>query len=345
MADLELIDFNEVRKRLGTGRAHLLLGNGFSIACHPVFSYGSLFDSAVAAGLSDRAQSVFQRLGTNNFEGVIRLLADARWIAVQYGLSGDGIDELADDIEVVKKTLLSAVAKSHLPHSGSVSDEKKAAALKFLKPFFNIFTSNYDLLLYWVVMSKAPEWGDGFRSELDDPEAPSVVFAKRLGNAPGMFFLHGALHLYVEHGVLRKRCWSRTQVPLIEAVKDGLDHERYPLFVAEGAPDRKLEQIQRSFYLGYSLDKLKSIQGPLVVFGHSLGASDGHIVAAIAENFEMTSLYVGLHGDPGSAPNLAIRSAVASMQERRKQLAGAHHKKSVLEATFYRSESAHPWGD
>jgi hypothetical protein len=58
------------------GRVHLLLGNGFSIACDPIFRYASLYDAAVEAGLSARAQQVFARHGTNNFEGVLRLLED-----------------------------------------------------------------------------------------------------------------------------------------------------------------------------------------------------------------------------------------------------------------------------
>jgi len=80
-----LISYDDVLTRLGK-TSYLLLGNGFSVACDPVFCYESLYQSAVDAGLSPRAQEVFRRLGTNNFEGVMRLLEDADWIARTYGM-------------------------------------------------------------------------------------------------------------------------------------------------------------------------------------------------------------------------------------------------------------------
>jgi hypothetical protein len=36
--------------------------------------------------LSHRAQRLFERIGTNNFEGAMRLLEDAHWVAQTYGL-------------------------------------------------------------------------------------------------------------------------------------------------------------------------------------------------------------------------------------------------------------------
>jgi hypothetical protein len=77
--------------------------------------------------------------------------------------------------------------------------------------------------------------------------------------------------------------------------------------VAEGDPAQKLEQIQRTGYLWYCLDKLARIKGPLVIFGHSLGPSDQHIVDVVSENADLSQIVVGLHGDPSSAGNQAIQ--------------------------------------
>jgi hypothetical protein len=141
--------YAEVKSSL-SGRAHLLLGNGFSIACDPIFRYQSLYDVAVAAGLSPKAQAAFARLGTNNFEGVLRLLEDAHWLCGEYGIEHPNTKRILDDVDVVKNTLVQAVTASHLEHSGCVPEPKKEAARDFLKPFHNIFTTNYDLLLYWT---------------------------------------------------------------------------------------------------------------------------------------------------------------------------------------------------
>lgn len=341
-----VVSYQEATEALPQGRRHILLGNGFSIACDPVFRYGSLYAAAIAAGLSARAQRVFQRLGTNNFEGVMRLLDDAHWVAETYALLPDGESEILRDVEVVKQTLVKAVATSHLPHTGCVSDSKKLAARSFLAPYYNVFTTNYDLLAYWVNMSAVggPIWGDGFRADGDVPDAPYVVFTERLGSDRGLFYLHGALHLYVADGELRKHTWSRTGVQLTQLITAGLAERRYPLFIAEGTADKKLEQIQRNGYLWYALDKFARINSPLVIFGHSLGESDGHIADAIADNGDLPRVLVGLHGDPASAANRAIYSTTLKMKARRDRLPKKRSRTKSLEVVFYDSGTAKSWG-
>lgn len=331
---------------LGRGRRHLLLGNGFSIACDPIFKYDRLYDAAVESGLSPRAQKVFERLGTNNFEGVMRLLDDSHWVAETYELIRAGPSGMLEDVEVVKMTLVDAVAKSHLEHTGKLASEKKAAALEFFAPYHNIFTTNYDLLAYWVIMHgpEGPAWKDGFRADEDDPDTPYVVFAERLGGQQGLFYIHGALHLYVASGELRKHTWIRTGKPLTQLIQEGLAGKQYPLFVAEGSPEGKLEQIQRTGYLWYCLDKVSRIEGPLVVFGHSLGESDQHIADAISYNAKLPTLALGLFGDPKSVANQAIYAAASKMKARREKLIAKHGRGKSLDVLFYDSATAPVWG-
>jgi hypothetical protein len=342
----EIMPYTDALAALGDGRKHVLLGNGFSIACDPIFSYASLYEAAVAKGLSDRAQAVFGLLGTNNFEGVMNLLERSHWVAQIYGLIEADGSPMLDDAAIVKQTLVEAVAGSHLAHTGLVADEKKAAALNFLRPFHNIFTTNYDLLAYWVVMSSpdGPRWQDGFRSDEDDPDTPYVVFAERLGGQRGLFYLHGALHLHVVHGELRKHTWIRTGRPLTELIQESLAKNEYPLFVAEGEPSQKLEQIQRTGYLWYCLDKLARIQGPLVIFGHSLGPSDQHIVDIITENTDLPHIAIGVHGDPSSPGNQAIHASAEAMRARRATLVDKRGRGQQLHVSYFQSESAQVWG-
>ena len=339
--------YSEALAALGSGRKHVLLGNGFSIACDPVFSYASLYNAAVARGLSDRAQAVFARVGTNNFEGVMRLLERSHWIAEIYNLIEEGgSSPMLADAEIVKRTLVQAVTESHLAHTGLVPDEKKAAARRFLRPFHNIFTTNYDLLAYWVIMSSptGPQWQDGFRSDEDDPAAPYVVFAERLGGQQGLYYLHGALHLYVAHGELRKHTWIRTGRPLTELVRESLAEGEYPLFVAEGEPSKKLEQIQRTGYLWYCLDKLARVRGPLVILGHSLGPADQHLADVVSGNTDLPHIAVGLHGDPSSPENRAICASAEAIRARRAALVERRARGQELEVSYFESESAQIWG-
>ncbi len=338
----DLLSYDDAVAKLGPGRNHVLIGNGFSIACDPIFKYDSLYDGAVRSGLSARAQEVFERIGTNNFEGVMKLLDDAHWVAGIYGLLAGDTSDMLGDVEIVKKALVEAVATSHPAHTGAIADSKKSAALQFLLPYHNVFTTNYDLLSYWVTMTdeKGPQWGDGFREDEDDPDAPYVVFAKRLGDDRGLFYLHGALHLFVHRGDLCKHAWVRTGRPLTELIKQGLDEKRYPLFVAEGSSQAKLEQIQRSGYLWYCLDKFSRIENSLVVFGHSFGEGDQHIAEAIAANTKLSRLLIGVRGEPKQA----LASAVAGMVTRREARLQLHKRGKPLDVTYYDSESARIWG-
>lgn len=340
-----MIEYDEVRKGIG-GTSHLLLGNGFSIGCDPVFRYESLYETAVSRGLSEKAQAVFERLGTSNFEGVLRLLEDAAWVANLYGLDDDDlIDLVKEDIEVVKRTLVDAVATSHLEHTGHVADEKKSAANAFLHPYQLVFTTNYDLLAYWVIMSRdPPRFQDGFREDEDDPDAATVIFSERLGRSRGLLYLHGGLHLFLAGGNLNKRCWSRTHRPLIELIREGLEVGEYPLFVAEGTPESKLRQIQRVGYLWYALEKFSRIQSPLVIYGHSLGPSDQHIRDAIVKNLELDQVFLGVHGGEDSPAHDGATALKADLRDSRDAYRTRRGYGRELEVTLFRSETARVWG-
>ncbi len=237
--DGAILTYEEVCRRIEDKRSYLLLGNGFSIACDPVFRYGSLYQAAVKAGLSRRAQLLFQRYGTNNFEGAMKLLDDSDWVARTYGLVKNKPSGMAEDLEVIKRTLVAAISSSHLETPGDIADGRKTSTAKFLEPFHVVFTTNYDLLLYWVVMHAGdpPPFEDCFRADQDEPDAPYLVFSQRLKDKRGLLYLHGALHLYLHNGELRKHSWTCSEQRLTELIRDGLAKGQYPLFVAEGSPE------------------------------------------------------------------------------------------------------------
>lgn len=340
-----VLTYAEVRERIGDTQSYLLLGNGFSIACHESFRYRSLYESAVAAGLSERAQLLFDRIGTNNFEGVMRLLEQGDWIARAYGLLRESQSEMLRDLQVIKTTLVQAVATSHLETPGDIESSRKRAAADFFTPYHIVFTTNYDLLPYWVVMAMGtpPPLEDCFRADQDEPAAPYLVFSQRLKSSRGLLYLHGALHLFVEEGELRKHSWSRTGRRLTDLIREGLEVGQYPLFVAEGSPEKKLQQIQANGYLWYCMEKLRAIRKPLVIFGHSLGSSDAHICAAIASNIELVQVYVGLFGDPDSEANAVVRAAAQQMILRRSRFAERRAYRP-LEVVYYSSDSVRVWG-
>jgi hypothetical protein len=280
---------------------------------------------------------VFGRLGTNNFEGVMRLLGDAHWVARTYGLLDGDESEMLSDLAIVKTALVEAIAESHLPNTGSVSDSKKASAMSFLEPYHNVFTTNYDLLAYWVVMARegGPAYRDGFGDDPDEPDAPTVVFSFRLGDQKGIFYLHGGLHLFVNAGHVTKHCWSRSGEPLTTLILQGMEARRYPLFVAEGSAEKKLQQIYTSSYLSYCLDKLGRIQNRLIVFGHALASTDDHLRHAIAGIRKLKELYISVRDQNNTAKADEASAAIQGIRSQRGLPA--------LEVHYYLADSAGVW--
>lgn len=338
-----VLTYADVLGEIG-GRAHLLLGNGFSIACHLIFKYQNLYEFAKENGLSLHVQKIFDHFGTNNFEGILHALEDANWVAAHYGLKNNAEDapRIKSDIKSIKDALVAAVAKTHLHDPGEIAEDRKALCVEFVKPYHNVFTTNYDLLLYWVEMHGHGELQkrDGFRTSPDDREAEYLVFREHVKNNKGMFFLHGALHLYVEDGEVRKHSWIRSEKPLIDLVLQGLESGQYPLFVAEGKARKKLEQIHKNDYLSYCISKLSRIEKQLVIYGHSLGSSDQHILDTIADNVDLDTVYVGLHSAFDDPSSRAKRRSTDLMAKRRLRVSRGG---SQLNVKYYDSKTVTVW--
>jgi len=174
-----IFSYADVLAELEAGR-HLLLGNGFSIACRPdLFRYDTLFNRADFSELA-RARASFDVLGTTNFETVIRAISSFALLASVYAPGDEAaLANATADANALREVLVSAVADSHpeRPHFLAAGEYLKCR--QFLRGYRSINTLNYDLLLYWTLMQD--ELGDqeipcddGFRKPADDPDADYV---------------------------------------------------------------------------------------------------------------------------------------------------------------------------
>jgi Domain of unknown function (DUF4917) len=323
---------------------HILLGNGFSISCNKVFQYNNIYEFAKNHGLAPRVLELFKHFGTTNFELIARALGDTIFIGELYELIGaDQKAELEDGINQIKSALVSAIAQTHLATPDGISDESRLACVQFLKPYKSVFTTNYDLLLYWVSMQglsdKELNFEDGFRSSMDDPDAKYVVFSDHLGSRNGLFYLHGALHLFEQNGEVRKHCWNRSGVSITDNVISSLEENNFPLFVSEGDSTKKLETIQRSGYLSYCYQKLQRQGSTLVVCGRALGDSDEHILRAIGDA-DYTTVWLGVYGDAQSDAAKRMEVIAVKLDQRRKK----NKNPKTLEVKFYDVRTAPIWG-
>ena len=190
-------------------QANLLLGNGFSMAYDPkIFSYNALYDF-VSALKDESLEKLFSAIKTKNFELIMSQL-DTFVALLNAFDSKEGLqDRIIAARESLKQSLLNSVKALHPEHVFKIPEERSAACAKFLSHFLGsggqIYTTNYDLLLYWVLLRQGiPNCIDGFGRELLNPlEAQNGEDQDwselRWGpnrDTQNVFYLHGALPLF-----------------------------------------------------------------------------------------------------------------------------------------------------
>jgi hypothetical protein len=324
------------------GKKHLLLGNGFSRACRDnIFAYGKLFDQADFSKLSPFAKQAFQILGSTDFEIVIDAFLSASKLLGLYSQTSQELAEtLRTDANRLREVLVAAVAGSHPNRPSDLTTTECEYCKAFLVNFSDIYTLNYDLLLYWVLMNDPTEpaitCDDGFRQPEDGVEA--WVSWDSSAHSQNIYYLHGALHIYNAGAEIQKYTWCNTGLALLDQIRAALNAEKYPIFVAEGNSDQKMTRINRSSFLGRAYRSFENIGGSLFAYGMSFGESDRHIMRAIVRS-KVENLYVSLYGDPDSDWNKAIVAIVDGLAAERGQIP----KKKSLNVTFYDASSAKVW--
>jgi hypothetical protein len=257
----------------------LLLGNGLSMNVWKPFGYRALFDHAAKAKLTDEDRALFA--GMSNFERVLADLSTAIRVASVIGLK---TDEFYERYRSIQRALGHAVREVHLIRS-HVPNETLGVIRDTLESFEWIFTTSYDLLIYWAMGyggSYAP-FKDHFRyagrCQFDPARAPVYE-----GEIP-VYYLHGALHLVVGG---TGETW-KLKLTSLQTILDQFgqpiagDPQARPLLVTEGSAHEKLRAIEDNDYLSHCLDRLRANDLPMVVFGSSLSEQDQHLVEALSE--------------------------------------------------------------
>jgi hypothetical protein len=191
--------------------------------------------------------------------------------------------------EQIRLAFLSALTKGHPDSSARLSLKEVDNCAKFLEHFVGtrlgykmrgrVYTTNYDLLLYWVVVRTVRKLVcyDSHENEgLWNPERP-----------PQLVYLHGALHLFPSPTPQRKLEY-KLRNPLLQQIKHELYSNRFPSIVAEGTTKEKLTRITESKYLSkmrrhFRNDMRAGENAVLFIYGHSLSERDAHILEQIGE--------------------------------------------------------------
>lgn len=317
---MKLESFDDVLKSISSNRDrefHLLLGNGFSMAYDStMFSYNALHDF-ISKVDDDLLTTLISIIETKNFELIMQQLDNFAALIEAFGSDKRLKSRVEKTGKRLKKSLLGAIKELHPEHVFAIPQENSDACAKFLKTFLDanghIYTTNYDLLLYWVTMrNQVMQAVDGFGRERENPDEfvpeEEIEYSElRWGkhkDKQDIFYVHGALPLF-DTGVEIVKEEYDNQHYLLENISSRIDKGEYPVFVTAGNGREKLTHIMHNRYLTHCYDSLSTIAGSLVTFGFNFGEYDDHIIDAInvaakhgRKSFpKLLSIYIGVYSD------------------------------------------------
>lgn len=275
---MPVLSFDEALRQIGDSQINLLIGNGFSIAQdRNRFTYRNLLEKANLLP-TDPILQVFQRFNTVDFEVVIHALEHAAKVEDAYGNSAQR-DLFLQDADRVRESLIDAIRAVHPQIQYDIPQGELTQCGRFVSKFTNIFTLNYDLLLYWVNLNTAPRpHSDGFG--LGQTGGSFLEFSPQ--GICSMYNLHGGLHLFLagDKNTLKRRSTTTTIVADIETTIRG---GRLPIFVAEGSSLQKRNKIDSVPYLRHCFETLREKNEPIFIVGHSADPNDAHVYEAVFE--------------------------------------------------------------
>ncbi|MCP9268863.1 DUF4917 family protein [Xenorhabdus sp. XENO-1] len=308
----------------------ILLGNGFSQGWDKdIFNYKILKEKANFGDRYTIIDNIFTKFETFDFEKVMAALESAEKICSEYCVDKSIIDNIKEDQEKLKNSLIDVITRTHPPRSSSVTIDQFIKARAFLAHFSNVFTLNYDLLLYWIINKIEVDTyeyrhSDGFYRD---------TWALEPNGTPNIFFLHGGLHLYNEGLFVKKHTYRNSNdISIIDQVRDNLEQGKFPLFVSEPTHQKKLQRIENNLYLRHGYLKLAEIEEVLFIHGHSIAENDRHIFDQIKKSTVLEKVFVGIFGDENS-------------EENRKSITNANRfiQSQHISVEFYDAASAPIW--
>ena len=258
----------------------LLVGNGASRSVFADFGYTSLYDTSMSKDidhpLTASDKKLFASLETRNFEEVLRALTTA--LVVGEALKQD-VTRFRERYESIQLALVQAVAKVHLEWSW-IRDEVLIAIRQELLNYDFVYSTNYDLLIYWAMGAHN---FSGFVDYFWNPDHSfDITNTEVFGKVTKVLWLHGGLHLIrFPDGTTVKR--RKSMFNLLEKFRTDYPTGAIPLFISEGSSRDKLTSIYQSDYLSFAYSTFAEHAGPLVVFGHSLSQQDRHLVDRMKE--------------------------------------------------------------
>jgi hypothetical protein len=301
----------------GPNKPVLLIGNGFNLALKAISSFNIKLDyKSIIKEVQERvhnngAQELFDFLSQKDIdkseiiydiEQLLHILQTMP-ICFKYGNhiycnSIQSQECINRHRTLLKKLTLEVMTSSEFhPEYESIINYSNQIFLnkcaENINRFSKIFTINYDLILYWLLVQKnllekrgskghiisSGKFKDGFTS---NPQFSLHKDGKQIKNLYGcssnninanIFFLHGAIHLLEKDSRAFKVIRGASHLKLTElrdSIKEQFKNHTTTidnLIVFDGTSYEKTQSIYHNVYLEKAYDKLLSVDRDIIVYG------------------------------------------------------------------------------
>lgn len=213
--------------------------------------------------------------------------------------------KLLTDKQELINSFIAALHEVHPQYKSLINTMNWIFLVDFISNFNEIYTVNYDLLLYWVInqsymnCSSSEQTAKDPRDHLKDGFGGSDNISWK-GNIEkiaeqNVYYLHGSLFFYLDdHNILHKLT-NQEYGTISQQIRKYLESGKNPLIVLEGKFEEKLDIIRSSPYLHHAFNSFGRISDNLFVFGFSLNEhSDKHLIDQI-KNSHVKNIFLSNH--------------------------------------------------
>ncbi len=331
----DLPNFAEIKETFPENKPDILLGNGFSRSLDNCFAYEDLLTAANFGERDQQYRTLFERLNTSDFEHVVKGIQEAKLISqsIIQGVDTEAFDSAATTIS---DGLRDALVNNHIPRCDDVDAAKLTACKHWFDLFNHVFTTNFDLLLYWVSAKTSLNLGynnqlkDGFGT--DEHQAGLITHPSTNTGRQNLFYMHGAMHLFKKKAATEKLHYNNGGA-IRDQIDDRINESRFPLIVIGGSSAQKMSAIGSSPYLSHCYRKFCKAATHLVTFGIQFSDPDRHILDRIRQSRTLTRVFIGVFQES----DLPEASRVKA------HLEASRDPLPELQIQLYNSSTVTPW--
>ena len=328
--------YSELTASINFDEAALIVGNGASISLSNNFNYNNLFLKAEELGyLSPEIAKIFSQVGTSNFEVILNqlditqkintLLSLPKILAAQLPQINDVISTSSNQIKTALIETIRGVHPEYTELSITQSESNDVLKLNtFLNQFDYIINLNYDLLIYYILLSNTNLFIDSFRNS--DRYDSTLAFDEnvvntRYGAKTKLYYPHGNIVLCIDSNGEEQKIRCSKANSLLQKILSlwGSEQPLYPLFICEGSSTEKLNSIHRNYYLRYIYNNiLPNLPDNIICYGWSLSENDEHILKQILSSSKSKKIYISIY--KGTKDDAELDAECAIIKQRIKQI-------------------------